>query len=145
MIKLSRLGRSLCAVALWLFAGFKVLGIAYHTYTDAPAPIELNLSIALWFVFALIFFSVLVFPRAVAPNVDYIMSLEEPMPFYHCIRPKSWIVVAFMMCLGISLRAFSLVGTDFILGFYSGLGISLLACLRFYVVPIVSLVRDRRQ
>lgn len=143
MIKLSRLGRCLCAVAMWAFAGTKVLGIAYHAYIDAPTP-PISYTALAWLVFALVFFSFLVFPRAVAPNVGYVMEHSEPMPFYHCIRPKSWLIVAFMMGLGISLRAFDLVSLDFILGFYTGLGLSLLACIRFYIRPIVALTRERR-
>lgn len=143
MIKLHRLGLCLCALALWLFAGFKVLGIAIHSYSEIPAGQQLGYSTLLWFVFALLFFSFFVFPRAVRPNVNYVMELKEAMPFYHCIQPKSWLIVAFMMSLGIVLRAFSLVPVSFLVGFYGGLGLSLLACVRFYVRSVALLIKEK--
>lgn len=92
-----------------------------------------------WLIGAFVFFNFLVFPRAVPPNVAYIMA-HERKAFWHCMRPPTWLIVVFMMSLGISVRYFGLGSPEFIGGFYRGLGISLLLCVRYYVRPLYQLL-----
>lgn len=132
MGRLTQRGLYLLAVVLWLFAGAKVLWIAVLSW-----PIISGVSAYVWLVVAFLFFSFLVFPRAVPPNVRYIVGMKgRRAPFYRCFRPASWAVMAFMISLGLTLRLSGWVGHDFIAGFYTGLGVSLLLCSVYYVKPI---------
>lgn len=137
MFKLSQKARLLCGTGMWLFAGTKVLLIARAAWGENP---EVGYALA-WLVGAFIFFNFLIFPKAVPPNVSYVLEHPEPLPLHHCIRPRTWFVVAFMISLGIGLRAFSLVPSTFVAGFYLGLGISLLGCVRYYIRPLISLMK----
>lgn len=130
MIKCSR--KTLCVIGmlLFFFSGVKVLYIAYGMLPELTGS---SYAPYLWFIGSLIFFSVLIFPRAIRPNAEYVLAMKEPMPFYHCVRPRSWLVIIFMIALGLSLRYFRLVGAEFIVGFYTGLGLSLVACVRYYI------------
>lgn len=133
MIKMQRKWRALCAIVMWLLSGAKVLSIGISAYgkgLDATEQI-------IWFGVALVFFTGIVFPRAIPPNVSYLEERPEPMPFYHCIRPKTWLIAAFMMSLGIGLRLSKLTSEEFIVGFYLGLGFSLMLCVRFYIKALL--------
>lgn len=134
MTNISRLGRCLFAIALWLFAATKVLSIAYSTLDEVTG------NIYWWQIGSFIFFSLLVFPRAVKPNVAYILQYERKS-LLHCMRPKTWLIMIFMITLGISVRKFSLASPEFICGFYTGLGVSLLGCIRFYLRPVYQLIK----
>lgn len=92
-----------------------------------------SLCIVFYGFVALCFFSLLVFPRAIPPNVRYIVESDEFMPLWHCIRPQTWLIAVSMMSLGIWLRLSALVSSEFIVGFYTGLGLSLWACVVYYI------------
>lgn len=131
MINISRRGLYGLATTLWLFAGAKVLVIAYTGWRAIEHSQWLPY---VWLGVSLMFFSLLVFPRAVPPNVIYIESLgaESRHPFYRCFKPTTWGIMAFMMTLGITLRHSGLVTDEFVAGFYTGLGVSLILAIRFY-------------
>lgn len=119
------------AIVLWLLAGFKVLAIAYTGWQVIDSSQWVPY---VWVGVALVFFSLLVFPRAVPPNVAYIEALgtERKHPFYRCFKPTTWGIMAFMMTLGITLRHSGWVTDEFVAGFYTGLGVSLVLAIRFY-------------
>lgn len=131
MIKISQRGLYILAIVLWLFAGTKVLAIAYTGWKA----IDPNWITYMWMGVSFVFFSLLVFPRAVPPNVAYVgaLSVEHRHPFYKCFKPTTWGIMAFMMTLGITLRLSGWVTDDFVAGFYTGLGVSLILAVRFYL------------
>lgn len=49
---------------------------------------------------------------------------------------RTWLTMLFMILLGAGVRHSAWVGDSFIAGFYSGLGLSLLLSIRFYIKPI---------
>ncbi len=130
MISISQRGLYTLAIALWLFAGGKVLAIAFVAWRA----IDPSWLVYAWMVGAFVFFSLLVFPRAVPPNVAYVQALGggAKHPLYRCFKPTTWGIMAFMMTLGITLRLSSWVSDEFIAGFYTGLGVSLILAIRFY-------------
>lgn len=140
-VKKSQLIRCFCAIALWLFSGSKVLFIGMQSYTKDTN----SLLLVMCFIGALIFFSAIVFPKAIPPNVKYIYERQEVLAPYHCIRPKTWLLSLFMMSLGIGLRFSGLMSTEFISGFYSGLGLSLLGCSLYYIKPIMQFTNAIKQ
>lgn len=129
---LSHRGLYIFACAVWIFAGVKVLGIGLETLSEAtPLPT------AIWGVGSLIFFSLIIFPRVVRKNVNAIAEdSADRLPIYRAFRPSSWGIMAFMITLGITLRASGIAGDSFIAGFYMGLGTSLLGATRHYIRPI---------
>lgn len=131
--QLSRRGLHVLAASIWLFAGTKVLAVA------ASVPRDLGWVALLWFAVALVFFSGFIFPRVVRRNIGAVESSQATrLPFYRCFLPSSWIIMPVMMTLGIGLRMSGWVGHEFILGFYTGLGLSLVLAVRFYLRPIFS-------
>lgn len=137
MIKVSRLWRALFAMGMLVFGAVKVLFISSTVevnHFEAPS--------IYWFIGALIFFSLGVFPRAIKPNAQYVLDMPEPTAFYKCFRPRTWGTMVFMMALGISVRVFELASDEFIAGFYLGLGLSLLWSASYYIAPIRAFIKE---
>ena len=65
------------------------------------------------------------FSRIVVKHTARIRGYETKQPFWRFFDGKSYLLMAFMMTLGISLRAFHLVPIWFIAFFYVGLGVAL--------------------
>ncbi len=128
------------AILLWLFGGYKVLGIGFEAWVETASIYKY-----LWLLIALAFFMGLVFPKVVKANSEFILSLEgESFLWYKCQKPISWAIMIFMITLGICLRRFNLVPDIFIAGFYCGLGASLvLVALLFYGREIIRLRRNK--
>ena len=111
------------AALLWLIAGVNVLRIALVNW-----PSETNILVSiLWLIGSLAFFSGFIFPRVVKRNLTALgQRAEGTLCWYQCFTPSSWIIMAGMITLGITLRAFDLVPHTFVTGFYTGLGLSLM-------------------
>lgn len=118
----------LLAGIVWFAAGFNILRIGIISYKNYVTAVNLLLSAA---VFALFWF--LIFSRLVRRHTDRIIHYEEEMQFFfRFFDRKSFLIMAFMMTAGISLRAFHLWPRLCIAVFYSGLGTALaLAGLSF--------------
>lgn len=112
----------LLASLLWIVAGANVLRIGLSAWLDWG---HSSLGSLLYLVGSLGFFSLLIFPRVAQRNISYISSHPAPRP-WHCMSPKAWVIMLVMISLGISLRLLGLVPVDFIAGFYTGLGTSLM-------------------
>ncbi len=89
----------------------------------------------------------LVFPKVVRTNSKFILGLKgKHFPWYKCQKATSWLVMIFMISLGIALRHFQLVPNSFIAGFYTGLGLSLsLVALFFYGREIIRLQKEKNK
>nr|WP_207750545.1 hypothetical protein [Anaerotignum lactatifermentans] len=114
---------------VWSIAGFNVLRLGVLAYASLVTPLRLALS-ALIFVL----FQAGVFGRLVKKHTVRILSSpKERFFFWEFFDRRSFCIMAFMIAMGISLRAFHLVPEVFIAVFYSGLGASLfLAGLLFF-------------
>lgn len=137
MLKTSRLWRAVFASLLWLISGSKVLGIAFGAWSQTN-----HYSVYIWLIGAWIFFHILIFPPVVKRNLAYLMERKALHPIYLCFRPATWLIMLFMMTLGIGLRYSGWVSDNFIAGFYTGLGIALLGCMRYYLREIPALARE---
>lgn len=111
------------AALLWLIAGVNVLRIGLVNW-----PSETNILVSiLWLIGSLAFFAGFIFPRVVKRNLTTLgQRAEGTLRWYQCFTPSSWIIMAGMITLGITLRALDLVPHSFITGFYTGLGLSLM-------------------
>ena len=111
------------AALLWLIAGVNVLRIGLVNW-----PSETNILVSiLWLIGSLAFCAGFIFPRVVRRNlIGLAERAEGTLRWYQCFTPSSWIIMAFMIALGITLRALDLVPHSFVTGFYTGLGLALM-------------------
>lgn len=122
------------AMVMWLFAGAKVLYLGYKLTPEANPTWYYS-----WLVVSFVFFSGFIFRRVVPRYITYIESLGKGNhPFYRCFAPRARIIIAVMMTLGIVVRYGGIAGPNFIAGFYTGLGVSLLLATRFYIRPVIA-------
>ncbi len=115
------------AGALWGIAGANILRIGVTSYINAASerslPAFLGM-IALSFVilsgFGLMFYKV------VKRNTKRILSYPAHRSVFAVFDLKGYLLMAFMMGLGIGLRASNILPKEFFAVFYSGLGSALL-------------------
>ena len=119
----------LIAGLVWLAAGINILVIGIRAYIDCcgnPAEVETLPPLPMLSVAVFAFFWFMVFSRILRKHTARINSYgSELQPVWLFFDKGSYIVMAFMMTLGISLRAFNLVPGWFIAFFYTGLGLAL--------------------
>ena len=118
----------LLACIVWGMAGFNILRIGLVTYPDYLSIINYLLSVVVFVVFQIFIFS-----KLVTKHTKRIRSYtEERHLFLKFFDVRSFIIMAFMMGLGIVLRVGGFAPKQFIAFFYTGLGASLLvAGIRF--------------
>lgn len=111
---------------VWLIAGGNVAYIGLQSY-DSYLTLK-------HFIFSTIIFIVflLMFSHIVQKHTLRIQSYQKAQPIYRFFDGPSFLMMALMMSLGISLRAFHIVSFEFIAIFYTGLGLALcLAGIQF--------------
>lgn len=73
-----------------------------------------------------------IFRKITRRYIERIASLPAKSSWWQTFPPKGWLLIVFMMCLGVTLRFFPAVPIEFTASFYSALGPMLLAAsLRF--------------
>lgn len=128
----------LIAGIVWAIAGFNIVRIGLVDYAGNLTWWRGLLSIAVFAVF-----QVFIFGKMVKKHTERILQYEdEQQNFFRFFDTKSYLIMAFMMTLGIGLRVSGLVPTGFIAYFYTGLGASLLTA---GVLFLISYFRVRRQ
>lgn len=104
---------------LWMAAGFNIARIGIK------CALSVNGYAYLWAipVFAAFF---TMFSRVIGKNTKRIKSMEEPKaPLYKFLTLKGYLIIAFMMTLGIVLRSLGTIPNTFFAFFYTGLGSAL--------------------
>jgi len=128
----------LIAGIVWAIAGFNIVRIGLVDYAGNLTWWRGLLSIVVFTVF-----QVFIFGKMVKKHTERILQYEdEQQNFFRFFDTKSYLIMAFMMTLGIGLRVSGLVPTGFIAYFYTGLGASLLTA---GVLFLISYFRVRRQ
>lgn len=110
------------AALLWIIAGGNVLRLGILSWLHYEGSLVAPL---LWLAASFPFFAFFIFPRVSQRNLDYVTGLEAPY-LWQCFSPRSWLIMAFMIALGVSIRSLGLAPDSFIAGFYCGLGSALL-------------------
>lgn len=105
---------------LWTLAGFNIARIGIKC--------ALHASMAIWIwavpVFAAFF---MMFCRIIEKNAERIRNFEtDKAPLYRFLTLKGYLIIAFMMTLGITLRSLGTIPDCFFAFFYSGLGTALM-------------------
>ena len=112
------------AGTVWIIAGANILRIGIVTWLNNSEGWMFKIGEAT-IVFLLFF--VLIFKRLYYKHTQRIERKKEqkncPFSFFDV---KSWIVMIFMICLGITIRSFHLLPESFISVFYTGLSIALI-------------------
>lgn len=127
-MKVSNRNLLLIASIVWLIAGYNVLSIGLKAYINYITIFNILLSLVVFTIFQHFVFSPLV-----NKHTQRIQAYKTPQYFFHFFDLKSFLIMAFMMSLGITLRVFNLAPDFFIAVFYTGLGASLfLAGLLFF-------------
>ncbi len=111
---------------VWLIAGRNVAYIGLQSYAPYLTIQHFLLSTVVFLLF------LWMFSRIVQKHTLRIQRYQTAQPFYRFFDIPSFMMMAAMMSLGISLRAFHIVSFEFIAIFYTGLGLALsLAGLQF--------------
>ena len=116
----------LFAGALWIFAGTKIVNQGIHGLTESSPStpvvfIVAGVAAAVYFLFIRFVFGPLYFRH----RERIILLEEETAPALSFFDLKGWIVLAFMMALGITLRRTGLIAPLYLGTFYMGLGTAL--------------------
>lgn len=118
----------LTAGALWLIAGVNILRIGVAAFASCPSfllPAALALLIFIGFS--------MMFMRIVQKHQRRILGYPEARKsIFFCFDRKGYLLMVFMIALGITLRASGLLPPFFFAFFYTGLGSALaFAALQF--------------
>ena len=117
------------AAVIWGIPGIMITLKGIKAYTIQPSE---NLWWLLLITFGVLLFFFLMFRRIVDRYCQRIASLPEEVEIWQVFPVRGWILVIFMMGLGIVLKRISWIPSAFIASFYSGLGpMLLLSSLRF--------------
>ena len=116
----------LANAVVWGAPGVKILVTGIQSYL-ALWPSDRIVALAMGTVLVLTGF-VWMFNRIVKKYADRIMDFPEKKKSILAFLPvRGWILVIFMMCLGISLKHIPGFPTEFFASFYCGLGPALIA------------------
>ena len=110
----------LIAGIVWFIAGFNIVRLGLlsyfliqsHWYTYVS-------SVIIFLLFGMMFFKMSI------KHTKRIVSYEDYRPFWHFFDLKAYIIMAFMMSMGIGFRMLGIFSNIFVAYFYSGLGSAL--------------------
>ena len=130
----------LIAGIVWAIAGFTIVRIGLVAYQGNFSWWRGLLSVAVFTVF-----QVFIFGKMVKKHTERILQYEdERQNFFSFFDTKSYLIMAFMMTLGIGLRVSGVVPNTFIAFFYTGLGASLLTAGVLFLISYVRVLRESR-
>lgn len=130
------------AGAVWCIAGFNIVRLGVLAYLEQSWPFIALLIAGSVAIFAI--FWTKVFSKMLGKHVDRILGYDDPQPFWRFFDRQAFIIMAVMMTVGISLRAFSLVPGWFIAFFYTGLGVALTGAGIGFLLELARMLREGR-
>ncbi len=123
----------LIAGIVWAIAGFNIVRIGLVAYKGNFTWWLAVLSVVVYAVFQLF-----IFGKMVQKHTDRILNYEEERQnFFRFFDTRSYLIMAFMMTLGIGLRVSGAVPNTFIAFFYTGLGASLLTAGVLFIIRYI--------
>ena len=130
----------LIAGIVWAIAGFNIVRIGLVAYSGNFIWWRGLLSVAVYAAF-----QIFVFGKMVTKHTNRILNyVEEQQNFFRFFDTKSYLIMAFMMTLGIGLRVSGVVPNTFIAFFYTGLGASLLTAGVLFVFQYIRVMKERK-
>jgi len=131
----------LIAGIVWAIAGFNIIRIGLIAYRGNLTWWHGLLSAAVFGAFQLF-----VFGKMVQKHIDRILQYEdERQNFFRFFDTRAYIIMAFMMTLGIGLRVSGVVPNVFIAVFYTGLGASLLLAGVLFIANYIRVIRQSKK
>ena len=122
------------AALIWGIPGINIAIKGLRTYMLVK-PEDLWWLILITFAVSVFFF--IIFRRVVRKYSERIASLPERVMIWQIFPPKGWILLVFMMGLGITLKHIPGMPMSLTASFYSGLGpMLILAALRFVAAMV---------
>lgn len=119
---------------VWLAAGVNILRIGLKVLVPLFSGGSGRLLPALGLAALICAAFSMMFHRIVLKHTARILAYETKQPFYRFFDGRSYLLMAFMMTLGITLRRSGVVPEFFFAWFYTGLGTALsIAGVRFLV------------
>lgn len=110
----------LIAGIVWLIAGFNVARLGILSF---------GLVEKIWYLYALTILIFMIFGRMFfsmsEKHTKRILAYEDKRPFWNFFDLKSYLIMVFMMTMGIGLRKANILPEFFIAFFYTGLGLAL--------------------
>ena len=123
----------LIAGLVWFAAGVNIFRLGIQAY--------LSIEFSFWWILASLAILGLFgqgFYKMTKKNIKRIRSFEEEKKyFWHFFNLKSYIIMAFFITVGITLRASGWVPDWFIAFFYAGIGAALMFAGIVYVVNVI--------
>ena len=117
------------AGAVWAIAGINVLIVGVRAFTKVSSAWWVWLLLALGAAAIFLAFHLRIFTPYAGKHTNRIGAIDaEKSPWHHFLDKKGYIIMAFMITLGASLRLSGVVPDWFIAFFYVGLGAALTAC-----------------
>lgn len=111
----------LIAGVVWTIAGFNILKIGIVSYAGYVHILNLVCSSIIFLMFW-----IFIFNKLVVKHTTRIAGYEEEKKyFWNFFDVPSFIIMAFMITVGISIRSFNLLPDFIIAVFYTGLGLAL--------------------
>lgn len=111
----------LIAGVVWTIAGFNILKIGIMSYAGYIHILNLVCSSIIFLMFW-----VFIFNKLVVKHTTRIAGYEEEKKyFWNFFDISSFIIMAFMITVGVSIRSFNLLPNVIIAVFYTGLGLAL--------------------
>lgn len=122
------------AALIWGIPGINIAIKGLRTYMLVK-PEDLWWLILITFAVSVFFF--IIFRRVVRKYSERIVSLPDSVMIWRVFPPKGWILLAFMMGLGITLKYIPSVPMAFTASFYSGLGPMLIVAATRFLAAMV--------
>ena len=122
---------------IWSFPGIKILLGGIDAVRECGKPVAILLALPVFIAFHFMFRSI------VRKNVSRVGAMpDERVAFWKMMPLKSWLILLFMMSLGITLKLTGIASVFFIAFFYCGLGAALSeAALTYIIKGICRLIR----
>jgi hypothetical protein len=121
------------AAVVWLGAGASVIGVGV---TTSAAPWSVTMAVAALVVYVLFLIMFLMISRKHIRRIQG--YTEELINLFKFFDPQSYIILAVMMVLGVTIRVSGLVPGTIIAPFYSGLGLALMTAAVYYAVTYIA-------
>lgn len=122
---------------MWLIAGANILSIAFQASHGSWDSISTAGALVVFSAFLFLIFS-----KMVTKHTARIMSFEQlKLPLHYFFDMSSYIVMVFMITLGISIRTFELMPEYYIAMFYAGLGSALIVAGILFLLSFVKVQR----
>ena len=120
-MKIHKIKLLLIASIVWLIAGINVSIVGFKILLPHTTPLNILITFIVFVIF-----HVLIFSKMAKKHTRRILAYkDEKQSIFNFFDAKSYLIMGFMMTLGISVRAFNLLPDMYIGIFYSGLGLSL--------------------